>query len=295
MNTVMKAEQVRLPAPVTRRGITEAQWRTLMNNLYPGASAESVIMVWDYCAARKLDPLKKPCHIVPMQVKDAKTGNYGWRDVIMAGIYEYRTTATRTGLYLGHSKPEYGPVEDFFGIKAPEYCELTVFRWSKEAKQRIEFPVRIYFSECAATKRDKKTGEVSLNDRWTKAPIQMLTKCTEAAALREGFPDELGGTHTAEEMEGVVLYEQQNGNRLDPRPDLSAVDFEAANRWVSDIADILNQDKEEYEVAAQLREVDVELSKFPEMAVMVFDKLAQEGVITKSGYRDYLKIQPPND
>jgi hypothetical protein len=41
-----------LPAAVARRGITEAQWRTLMNSLYPGAKGESVLLVWDYCKAR---------------------------------------------------------------------------------------------------------------------------------------------------------------------------------------------------------------------------------------------------
>jgi hypothetical protein len=47
--------------------------------LFPGANPNSVLLVWDYCLARKLDPLKKPCHIVPMEVKDAKTGTYEWR------------------------------------------------------------------------------------------------------------------------------------------------------------------------------------------------------------------------
>jgi hypothetical protein len=32
--------------------------------------------------------------------------------------------------------------------------------------------------------------------------IQMLTKCTEAAGLREAFPDEFGGEATADELEG---------------------------------------------------------------------------------------------
>src|SRR5687767_9748594 len=107
-------EAPKLPEPVARRGITEAQWRTLINNLFPGAKPESVMMVWDYCVARKLDPLKKPCHIVPMQIKNQK-GDYEWRDVVMPGIYEYRTTATRTGLYLGHSTPVYGEIIDYKG------------------------------------------------------------------------------------------------------------------------------------------------------------------------------------
>lgn len=186
---------------VSRRGIDEFQWRTLMNSLFPGARAESVLMVIDYCKARKLDPMKKPCHIVPMKVKDAKSGEYEWRDVVMPGIYEYRTTAMRTGNYLGHSKPEYGPVTKQFGIEAPEWCEMTFYRRAANG-ERIEFPVRVYFRESCATKFDKEKKEHFANDRWNKAPIQMLTKTTEAAGLREAFPDEFGGESTAEEMEG---------------------------------------------------------------------------------------------
>lgn len=191
-----------LPEPVAKRGINEAQWRTLCNSLFPGANPQSVLLVVDYCQARKLDPMKKPCHIVPMRVKDARTGNYDWRDVVMPGIYEYRTTAQRTGEYLGHSRPVYGPPLEQFGVTAPEWCEITVYRWNAASGQKVEFPVCVFFKEAAAVTKDKQTGKVVANDRWSKAPIQMLTKCTEAAGLREAFPDELGGEPTAEEMDG---------------------------------------------------------------------------------------------
>lgn len=186
---------------LTRRGIDEFQWRTLMNSLFPGARSESVFMVIDYCRSRKLDPMKKPCHIVPMKVKDAKTGEYEWRDVVMPGIYEYRTTAMRTGNYLGHSKPEYGPTIEVFGVSAPEWCAMTMYRRAANG-EKIEFPVCVYFRESCNTKFDKEKKEHIANDRWSKAPIQMLTKVTEAAGLREAFPDEFGGEATAEEMEG---------------------------------------------------------------------------------------------
>lgn len=186
-----------LPAQVTERGIDAAQWNTLCNSLFPGAQHDSVLMVVDYCKARKLDPLKKPCHIVPMRVKI--NGEYKWRDVVMPGIYEYRTTAQRTGDYLGHSRPEYGPEINHAGVSAPEWCEITVYRWNERAGIKVEFPARVYFRESCALKDGKA------NDRWGKAPIQMLTKCAEAAALREAFPDELGGTHTEEEMIGKTF------------------------------------------------------------------------------------------
>ena len=201
------AKEIALPEPVERRGIGEAQWRTLMNNLYPGAKPESVLMVWDYCAARKLDPLKKPCHIVPMEVRDAKTGMKEWRDVILPGVYELRTTAMRTELYMGHSKPEYGPEIEFLGVKAPQWCQLTIYRWNTHAQQKSEFPVMVYFEEVVATTRDRATKEMKVNARWTKAPVQMLTKCSEAAGLREAFPDELGGVQTEEEMRGQEIID----------------------------------------------------------------------------------------
>jgi len=182
-----------------KRGISDAQWRTLTRSLFPGANPNSVLLVWDYCQARRLDPMKKPCHIVPMRVKDPN-GNWEWRDVIMPGIYEYRTTAQRTGEYLGHSEPEYGPTISAFGTEAPEWCAMTIKRWNSKSHQIAEFPVRVYFREVVATRVDKETHQVIANERWMRAGTQMLTKCTEAAGLREGFPDELGGEMTFEEM-----------------------------------------------------------------------------------------------
>ncbi len=185
-----------LPPEVARRGISEAAWRTLMNSLYPGATGESVLMVVDYCIARKLDPMKKPCHIVPMNVKDAKTGEWKWRDVVMPGIYEIRTTAMRTGLYLGHSAPQYGGPIEFQGVSAPEWCEQTFYRLHEASKQRIEFTFRTFFRECVGTKKDGK-----VNDRWTTAPVQMLTKCSSRRlGSVKRSPMKLGGRHTMEEL-----------------------------------------------------------------------------------------------
>lgn len=293
MNAVVESKEPALPAPVARRGITDAQWRTLKNNLFPGAQSESVLMVWDYCLARKLDPMKKPCHIVPMRIKQGD--DYIWRDVVMPGIYEYRTTAIRTGFYMGHSKPEYGPEIDHMGVKAPEWCAITVYRWSPAASCKVEFPVTVYFRECAATKFDKKAGEHVVNERWTKAPIQMLTKCTEAAGLREAFPDELGGEPTAEEMEGQPQTEGMSitllPERIDPRGDTSGVDWEMRDRHVSSIVDILNDDKEEHEIAQMLREYEeVHLMPFQELYITVLDKLAADKIISKANWKKYLKV-----
>ena len=168
MATAALTQPSALQLALEKRNIDEAQWNTLINSLFPGAKPDSVLLVIDYCKARRLDPMKKPCHIVPMRVKQGE--QWGWRDVVMPGIYEYRTTAMRTGLYLGHTTPEYGPDKKQFGVVAPEWCAMTMYRRGG-AGERIEFPVRVYFREAVALKDGKA------NDRWAKAPFQMLTKC----------------------------------------------------------------------------------------------------------------------
>lgn len=285
MNSVAKVEEVvGLPEMVSRRGITEPQWRTLMDNLYPGANPKSVAMVWDYCVARRLDPLKKPCHIVAMNVKDARSGDYSWRDVVMPGIYEYRATAQRTGEYLGHSIPEYGPVGDYKGVTAPEWCAITVYRWNPLAKMKAEFPVRVEFKEIAATKRN---GDI--NERWSTAPKQMLTKCTEAAGLREGFPDELGGSHTVEEMEGRIIESTAvdiTPNGVNPRGDLSKVDLTLRDKHVEAITKLLDADKEEHEIAQAVKDYVLEfLMPFHELYITVNDKLSADKTISKAQFR----------
>lgn len=184
------------------RNVDDAVWRSLCNSVFPGARPESIIMAIDYCRARKLDPLKKPCHIVPMDVKDAKTGIKATRDVIMPGIYEYRTTAHRTGLYMGHSEPVLEGEAKYNGgsVTAPVSCSMVFYRWSERANCKLEFPVKVYFDEVAMFK------EVGwLNAKWTESPVQMLTKCTEAAGLREAFPEDIGGLHTEDEMLGRTI------------------------------------------------------------------------------------------
>lgn len=190
-------EQQKLSQQLAMRGVPIEVWNTLSKSLYPGAAHASVLMVIDYCKSRKLDPLKKPCHIVPMEVRDAKTGRHEWRDVVMPGIYELRITAHRTGEYMGHTEPEYGPEVDFEGVKAPEWCAMTMRRWNPKIERVVEFPVKVYFSEVVGLKDGKP------NKKWRQSPRQMLTKCTEAAGLREAFPEEIGGQMAHEEVGGA--------------------------------------------------------------------------------------------
>jgi phage recombination protein Bet len=200
-------EEHKLSTQLVRREVDDATWNTLKNSIFPGASNASILMAVDYCLARKLDVLKKPCHIVPMEVKTGKKDQNGWdltewRDIIMPGIYELRTTAMRTGQYAGCSDVEFGETVEFMGVKAPVSARMVVYRFAKNG-QKIEFPATVYFEEACAMKG--KGEKRAVNAMWTKRPRGQMDKCAEAAALRKAFPEELGGIQSADEMAGQVI------------------------------------------------------------------------------------------
>lgn len=189
-----------LPAIAQQRGLDSAIWGALTNSVFPGARDESIIMAVDYCASRGLDILLKPVHLVPMSVKDATTGKYEFRDVVMPGIGLYRIQADRSQTYAGADEPEFGPtVTAKLGgvdVSYPEWCKYTVHKLV--GNNIVAFSAKEYWTENYATKgRDSQAP----NSMWLKRPFAQLAKCAEAQALRKAWPD-IGQAPTAEEMEG---------------------------------------------------------------------------------------------
>jgi phage recombination protein Bet len=189
---------------------TDAAWRVLCD-LYPAAETPEIILaVIEYCAVRKLDPFKRPVHIVPMYNSRLRRKV----QVVMQGINEVEITASRTGQWAGLDAPVWGPVIErtFRGsfenddgstqntevtMRFPSWCMLTVWRQPKGGEKR-GFTEQLFWEECYA--RVGFRSEVP-NQRWQQNPRQMLHKCTKAAVLRAAFPEE-GFDYVAEEMEG---------------------------------------------------------------------------------------------
>lgn len=167
----------------------------LQASLYPGAKPESIKLVLGYCRAAGLDPMQKPVHLVPMNVKKPGGGrdDYEWRDVVMPGIGLYRVQAARTGELAGIDEPQFGPMRSAYGIEFPEFCKVTVYRMI--SGQRVPFTACEFWVENYATQR--KDSEAP-NAMWKRRPRGQLAKCAEAQALRKAFP-ELGSQPTADE------------------------------------------------------------------------------------------------
>jgi phage recombination protein Bet len=196
--------------------LTEPEWRVLTDQVYPSArSAEAISLALSYCRHRSLDIYKRPVHIVPMWSTQLKR----YVETVWPGIAELRTTASRTKNYAGIDLPKYGPAvdEEFvevfederdsrnnrekrFLLHYPEYCDMVVYRMV--AGIRCAFNARVFWKETYAT-----AGRFSEapNSMWRKRPYGQIDKCAEAAALRKGFPEEIGNEYAAEEMIGKTI------------------------------------------------------------------------------------------
>jgi len=221
---------------LTEKGIDVATWSALKNSIYPGAKDESVMMALDYCRARQLDPLLKPVHLVPMSVKDSRTGKSEWRDVVMPGIGLYRIQADRSGDYAGAREPEFGPdvTQMLTGVEVtfPQWCKYTVYK-RMPSGEIVEFSAKEYWIENYATGGRDTTAP---NAMWKKRPYGQLAKCAEAQALRKAWP-EIGQQPTAEEMEGKSLDIDMRD--VTPRSTITALPPAASEETLQAITDLL--------------------------------------------------------
>ena len=192
-------------------GMEVASWRVFTEVIWPNAhSAEAIMLALDYCKVRKLDPMKKPVHIVP--VWDSKKN--GYVEGIWSGINEQEVTAARTGEFGGMDPALYGPMieREFKGkvkekgnwrdhsikVSFPEFCSRTVYRIVKGT--RCPFTETVFWLEEYARLGGPRSELPNM--MWAKRPRGQLAKVAKAAALRAAFPEEEGSQPSAEEMEG---------------------------------------------------------------------------------------------
>lgn len=168
---------------------------------------------------------------------------------------------------------------DFNEADDGAWIECVIYRKDREHPTKV----KEWLSEC---KRD--TGP------WKSHPRRMLRHkaLIQCARIAFGF----GGIYDQDEAERIVETISVDSKRIDPRGDLSGVDNEMVMERYSTIVDLLNQDKETHQIAEDLRQYDAEaLQPFAELYSCVLDKLAREKIITKSKWKEYLKIGLENN
>lgn len=148
----------------------------------------------------------------------------------------------------------------------PAWIECRMHRKDREHP----ICVKEYFDEVA---RDTAP--------WKSHPRRMLRHkaMIQCARLAFGFV----GIYDEDEGERIIEVEAK---RIDPRGDLSGVDTTHRDQHVTEIKRILDQDKEEHEIAAEIKEYVAEaLMPFHELFIAVNDKLAKDEIISKAAFR----------
>lgn len=172
------------------------------------------------------------------------------------------------------------------------------FRYSEETVEHKAKKCHIWV-ECVIYRKDRSHATVvreyftevvrklDYGCPWDTHPNRMhrhkaLIQC---ARIAFGF----GGIYDQDEAERIIEA-TPTGTIVNPRGDLTGITDEMCEPYVQTIADIINDDKEEHERAQMLRDHDIEMSRFPEVAIRVSDLLAKRGICKKQAYKDWLKI-----
>lgn len=177
----------------------------------------------------QLDPVAG--HIIP-QIRKQKDDDGNWKRKlsIVTSIDALRLIADRTNNYAPGKDSEFGPPDQLFK-PAPEWSKSHIKKFAGGVWH--EYSGIAYFREYVQLTRAQKVAYM-----WEKMPNGQLEKCAEAKALRRGFPNELQGLYSFEEM-GQADNTEPEGNRFGEPPRIesvtSAFNPKDVDRMISDL------------------------------------------------------------
>lgn len=167
---------------------TSDQLALITNTVAKGATELELQLFLHQCARTGLDPLSNQIYCIKRRASD---GRGGWTEkaTIQAGIDGLRLIADRTGRYAPGEPPQYS-----YGPKK-ELVSARVGIWKMVGDKWFQVWGEAFWNEYVQTTKDGTPTAM-----WKSKPHIMLSKCAESAALRRGFPAELSGIYSNEEM-----------------------------------------------------------------------------------------------
>lgn len=157
-----------------------------------GASPNELELFLAVCEKTGLDPFTRQIYLVPRW--DKKAGRETFQ--VQISIDGARLTAQRSKEYEGQIEPRWCGADGvwkpvWLSDEPPAAAAVGVFR---KGFREPCVAVALWREYCPMGKDGRPTG------MWGRMPALMLAKCAEMLALRKGFPAELSGLYSAEEM-----------------------------------------------------------------------------------------------
>lgn len=195
------------------RSYTASQLQLIQNTVAKDTTYDEFNMFIHVCKTMSLDPLRKQIHCIVYNKKNPQKRSTAF----ITGIDGFRAIADRSGCY----RPDDAPPRFEIDKEAadPDTNPLGLVSATVKAFKRDQngewFPIvaSAYWEEFAPLKeiweydeaRGQKapSGRFSLEGNWKKMARVMLAKCAEAQALRKGWPEDLSGIYSQEEMKVV--------------------------------------------------------------------------------------------
>lgn len=283
--------------------VTEQDVRDLMaanGNAMENVTSQEVKMFLRLCQSQRLNPFTRDAYIV-------KYGNQPAS--VIAGKDAFVKRATRNKKYRGHEAgitfirrvKENGGIRKIIERREGSMLlegEELIGGWAKVYLDGYACPIfeEVALSEYAAPDRYGKNG-------WSKMPATMIRKVALCHALREAFPEDLGGLYGAEEMDQARQQEQAAPQpQEDPRKALwqqvadqkrQAIELgtkeEGITSWMA--ASILNPDGSPKAINMYTAEDIVKLSDFLAVNIRNHQELAaqqaeQDGYAADAEYEE---------
>ena len=154
---------------------------------------QEVVMFLNLCKFQHLNPFLREAYLIKFGNQPA-TIVTGKDAITKRAMRNPKFAGQQAGVVIFH--PENGELEYRNGSLLMQNEQL-VGGWAKVYVKDYEVPIEatVSFQEYVGTKNDG-----SINGQWSKKPATMIRKVALVQALREAFPEDLGGLYASEEM-----------------------------------------------------------------------------------------------
>jgi len=213
----MTVVALQTPSPLRPRDYDPAQLALIRRTVAADTTADEFNMFIEIAKRAGLDPFRRQLYCI-VYSKDKPDKR---KVTFITGIDGFRAVAARNRDYRPDDEEPTIVYDD--AAKNPEINPLGIVKATVKAHKMAPsgewFPVSgtAYWSEFAPLKdewawneeKNKRapTGRITLDptSNWYKMGRIMICKCAEAQALRKGWPEDLSGIYSPEEMERPML------------------------------------------------------------------------------------------